>query len=101
MTTQEKAKQLGNQPVNAEIFFKQNGEASEDCPFEATTYPGMTLRQYYAGLAMQALIESDSVKNVYNSCGGGFSCDKHTMTAELAVKYADALLLELSKTNEP
>ena len=90
MTTQEKIKKLGNQPVSAEIFFKQNGEASEDCPFEATTYPGMTLRQYYAGLAMQGLLSNSNYQ---------YTDPEDFINA--AINYSNMLLDKLSKTYEP
>lgn len=45
--------------------------------------PGMTLRQHYAGLAMQAIRSHYGHGPAY--------------TAEMAVEYADALLAELVK----
>jgi hypothetical protein len=48
---------------------------------------GLTIRQHYAGLAMQGLCVSNSgVSEMANTC------------AEAAVKYADALIAQLNKT---
>lgn len=52
----------------------------------AVSYPGMTLRQYYAGLAMQAYI----IKGLEGSTA-------HAIVAADAVRSADALLNELEK----
>ena len=52
---------------------------------------GLTLRQYYAGLAMQAVIQL------------GFKADGNAdpqFTAVAAWRYADALLLELERTEK-
>ncbi len=65
--------ELGNQPA-----FPRSGQHGENID-------GMTLRQYYAGLAMQGLL----------ACGGNGYADEHG--AQLAVKSADALIAELEK----
>jgi len=83
----EKAKQLGNQPASSEMYFRQNGEASEYCPFEVQTYSGLTKREYFAGLAMNGMSLSTYPDDNETSAVG-----------KAAIKYTDALLEELSKT---
>jgi hypothetical protein len=51
-------------------------------------YDGMTLREYYAGLAMQGFCANESVTD---SQGDGL------VIARAAVKHADALIAELNK----
>ena len=70
----KKAKELGNEPV-----------------FPADANPHLnyiTKREYFAGLAMQAMIASETESYNY----GHF-----TNLSEFAVKRADALLNELAK----
>ena len=53
--------------------------------------PGMTLRQHYAGLAMQALI----TKGMEDGHKKGFA--SVSTISVYAVEYADALIAELAK----
>jgi len=82
-----KAKQLGNEPVNHvdEIYFK------EDCG-----KIGLTKREYFAAMAMQGLIVGI---DHYDEDGEFESMETTPFNhaANLSVKYADALLEELSK----
>jgi hypothetical protein len=62
--------------------------------------PGITLREYYAGIAMQGILSnSEELKRLrdYASNHKRFSIDQ--LVAESGVYYADALLEELSKKN--
>lgn len=52
-------------------------------------HPGMTMRQYYAGLAMQGHIASEADGSAYTAEGA----------AERSVRFAEALIAELEKTN--
>jgi hypothetical protein len=70
----EKAKQLGNEPVQNATYIKDNN----------IVLTGLTIRQYFAGLAMQGLLAQENFEDPEN-------------TANNAVCYADALLEELSK----
>ena len=74
------AKQLGNEPINAFL----NPRTKENA-FNS----GITKREYFAGLAMQGLLTIDVEIN------GNTTFWK--WIAEQSVKYADALLEELSK----
>jgi len=55
-------------------------------------YPGMTKREYFAGLAMQGMLSVGGP----NGHIDGFEDEK--CIAALSVKYADALLLALEKS---
>ena len=70
------AKHLGQQPVGA-------------VPYDdADQHQGITLRQHYAGLAMQGYIAADHT---------GMTMTPPEVIARLAVAAADALLAELAK----
>jgi hypothetical protein len=56
-----------------------------DIPFQ----PGLTVREYFAAKAFQALITTDKA---------WISNEGH---AQIAVKLADALIEELNKTKQP
>ena len=63
---------------------------------KAPYYPGMTLRQHYAGLAMQGLCSNpDLSKYAYEK--GFHHDDVRTDFAGSAVKMADALIKELER----
>lgn len=71
------AKELGNQAAHP--WIRHGSERGVEWK---ESEPGMTLRQHFAGLAMQGLIAHET------SCAS---------TAADAVAYADALLQELAK----
>lgn len=61
---------------------------------ESGYHPGMTLREHFAGLAMQSIItttkqEGEITEEMWQRC--------FKLTASTAVKVADALLKELEK----
>jgi hypothetical protein len=59
-------------------------------PYDATGFTavgGITLREYYAGLAMQGLMDANDLA-------------KEESIAKWAVGYADALIAELEKGGE-
>lgn len=60
-------------------------------PYEIS-YSGITLRQHYAGLAMQGIL---------SSCPSGVDANEMPFNdwAKSAVKQADALIAELEKSN--
>lgn len=70
-----------NKPVNGEM--KQIGDV-------AVSYGGMTLREHYAGLAMQGVIAGIATNEEF------FNWDESDI-ANHAVRAADALLAELEK----
>lgn len=76
------AKQLGNMPAYAHTTTKQIDRGQNGYVYKDIIAGGITLRQHFAGLAMQAIIAQEA------SCAS---------TASDAVAYADALLIELSK----
>ena len=59
-----------------------------------TIHYGINLREYYAGLVMQGILnDPQPISNSLSDC--------IRLTAEYAVKYADALLEELTKPEQP
>ena len=81
----DRAKRLGKQPVNTELYFSENNAANDYCPFEVETYSGLTKRELFAAMAMQGLILDPSIENFAHG-------------VRIAVQCADMLLVELSKT---
>ena len=69
----EKAKKLGDEPIGQ---LNANGEYY---------ISGLTKREYFAAMAMQAIIHENYLD------------DKHYSIAYEAIKYADVLLEELAK----
>lgn len=55
-------------------------------------YGGMTLRQYYAGKAMEGMLSSITLSR------GADDCVK--LVSDAAVKHADGLIAELEKSEE-
>ena len=99
----ERANKLGNKPIHSEMYFRQNDEASEYCPFEVQTYSGLTKREYFAGLFMQALIANpERYKYIEHKMSLGDINQKgaSAKNAHKAVLLADALLEELVKTDK-
>ena len=90
------AKQLGKQPAFAEMFFSENRAANETCPFEVETNSGMTKRELFAAMALQGLI-SCPMFNLKDDQREKNNTNPPLFFSETAVKYADALLEELSK----
>ena len=56
--------------------------------------PGMTLREYYAGLAMQGMLCNGFIPNIVGPDGSTLQSDNY---AECAFRMADAMLAEGSK----
>lgn len=86
---------LGDQPAFPATFLDQNleGLAARE------QFCGMTLREYYAGLAMQAQIHAlASLYGAQNMLG---ATKTHEIVAELACCFSDALCAELSKEQKP
>jgi hypothetical protein len=75
-----------NDPIgkSTQVLFTPQGRLQE------THFDGMTMRQYYAGLAMQGILSSAFINPSDLSNEKGIS--------ELAVTYSDALIRELNKT---
>lgn len=57
-----------------------------------------TIREHYAGLAMQAVIAKNPPCGEYHDVS---DCDKPSLYARAAVFYADALIAELAKPVKP
>ena len=79
---------IGDQPVNANSVENLYAAKGDSDSWERASL-GMTLRQYYAGLAMQAICSNPSVSH-----------GTYGLYAEESVKMADALLAELENTND-
>lgn len=76
---------IGNEPINPldyDLYGYKNSRSS-----------GLTIRQYYAGLAMQGLLASFTEKAA-NGMWGAESKE----TAEASVRLADALIAALNAT---
>ncbi len=71
---------------------------------EVLSSEGMTLRQHYAGLAMQGIVSND---NMLRSCtvtagkGPGGSAETPKYVSLVAIAYADALLAALQQEPKP
>lgn len=78
----------GNEPVTAII---------DTCQMNTQFHTGHTIRQHYAGLAMQGMVCNPAIMQALTSSelitGNGGE-----RVAEMSVKYADALIAELNKT---
>ena len=80
----------GNEPAMARPYShdeRPSGGYEGDRPETFQAFNGLTIRQYYAGLAMQGIISRPNDL-------------KALQELELAVKYADALIEELNKTEK-
>lgn len=84
---------LGDKPAyptttveRVEIFHGEGAEAVD------VHHPGMTIRQHYAGLAMQGIIAGG-----YGDTTPHCSMEAPGEVAHFAVMYADALLAELER----
>ncbi len=51
---------------------------------------GLTKREYFAAMAMQGLLASESRESLFDTAGGAARC---------AIEHADALLTELERTS--
>jgi hypothetical protein len=78
-------KQLGNEPAIPTIEFNRY---TDDCRFNSNTTEGLTKREYFAGLAMQSIIQ--------HGIPEGLNCSENEYAAHWGVLYADSLLAELS-----
>lgn len=59
---------------------------------------GLTLRQHYAGLALQAMLSNTNVIGFSPSCGWDLvNCSKEQL-AQFCIDQADTLLAELEKS---
>lgn len=87
----------GNEPIHpaTEYFHQVNGEMKRTLNPELADVDvvgsGITLRQYYAGLAMQGLTSLQD-KGEFESTD-----ESAKVCAELSIKYADALINALNK----
>ena len=83
----------GNEPVTPHLTYNEtSGHANG-------FVEGMTIRQHYAGLAMQGLLSNaDALKDIRKESGDDW--DKYgEMVAAVAVALTDALIAQLNKTN--
>lgn len=60
-------------------------------------YPGMTLRQYYAGLVMQAIMSNSDQMGNCQRAAEETNTDLFEVISNVACGMADALLKELAK----
>lgn len=73
------SKITGNEPINPTIWDDRN------VPYFLRDHDGLTVRQYYAGLAMQGLLAM------------GFTEGDEVIIAKVSVSLSDALITELNK----
>lgn len=76
-----------NQPVSPATIHKVKGN-----DIETVSFPGLSKREYIAGLALQGLLSSFTAKAAH----GGWGTEIKE-TASVAIKYADELLKQLEK----
>ena len=76
----------GNEPINPILELNGKGQ------LEDTSY-GLTKREYFAAMALQGLCSACDEKGAWSH--------HSRLAAGAAVGYADALLAELERTNEP
>ena len=93
----KEAIRLGLQPINATMNFQQNCEALEHAPYDIFTHPGITKREYFAGLAMQGMVSN---KDIDLAVGESVLSRKQVIEdyAQTSLRLADALLEKLAKT---
>lgn len=86
-------KELGNQAAHP--WIRHGSERGVEWK---ESEPGMTLRQHFAGLAMQAMELKSDWNRSSDDLRPGCGADKEAAhMAKAAVRYADALLAELAK----
>lgn len=93
----------GNQPVYPTHTVYQ------DCGLDGNSGPhltetiqhGITLRQHFAGLAMQALLSNPNVVGYNSSCGWGLVNCTDDQLSNMCAGHADSLLAALEKQNDP
>lgn len=79
----------GNEPA----YPAPNGTVNGNGDYCAPDFPGMTLREHFAGLAMQGIMANPS-----GEPKGDFELEHFAkVVATMAVRHADALLAELTK----
>jgi len=71
----------GNEPINHPHRYRMGDE-----------YEGLTIRQYYAGMMLQAIVSSPETLVAINE-----KLTNHTIH-EIAVRYADLLIAELNRS---
>ena len=84
-------KTLGDMPVNPQQ--EATWDQDEQRYTGGTEVPGITLRQHYAGLAMQGLLANTDQNDEKLHVAGKFA----PIMAENAVLFADALLAALTE----
>lgn len=80
------AKELGNLPAYAYTKTKQLDRGRDGYEYKDVIAGGITLRQHFAGLAMQGILSALQDAPM-----------KHETVARVALRNADALLRELAK----
>jgi hypothetical protein len=93
---------LADQPAFPGVTSSNAASDSYNNPFTAfEAYEGMTLRQFYAGLAMQGILASDVLmKQVDKPMQAMRGVDPNELVASMATDMADALITELGKQPE-
>lgn len=84
---------LADQPAFPRAFSYTEGRDNQHCRRSQT---GMTLRQHYAGLAMQGILSNTEFLDEVESNELEFNLIA-AKVGELSVNYADALIAELEK----
>lgn len=73
-------------------------EAIGECPTLAT---GITKREYFAGLAMQALLSNPNIVGYNSSCGWSLVNCTDEQLSNMSVGHAEYLLAALEHQNDP
>ena len=81
---------LADKPINpCEIEYSVASAIGSSAEVKSYKENGMTLREYYAGLAMQGILAND-----FNN---GIDYSQYVYHSECAVKYSDSLIAQLEK----
>jgi hypothetical protein len=67
------------------------------CGDAAKSEGGLTKREYFAGLAMQAMLSNEAALIRFNKWGDENLVDPGVLIADAAIQTSDALLAELEK----
>lgn len=85
-------------PVSTEVADPASG-ASYGHQDSRTTwqFPGMTIRDWFAGKALAAMLGSDTILDTFNDVVKATGISRSEWMADQAYKFADAMLAERAK----
>jgi hypothetical protein len=82
------AKQYGNRPAFPHAAMTEQVTVP-------TQHPGLTVRELFAGLALQGMVQRDNYSA--QDAAAGYPNQDAKLQARAAVRFADALVAELAK----